>query len=45
MTTALQVVTTTASRADAESVATALVERRLAACVQISGPILSRYRW
>jgi periplasmic divalent cation tolerance protein len=45
MTTALQVVTTTATQADAETIAAALVERRLAACVQISGPILSRYRW
>lgn len=42
---AIQVQTTTATRADAERIAAALVERRLAACVQISGPITSCYRW
>lgn len=42
---AIQIVTTTASRSDAEKIATALVQQRLAACVQISGPILSCYRW
>jgi periplasmic divalent cation tolerance protein len=42
---AIQVQTTTATRADAERIAAALVERRLAACVQISGPIRSCYRW
>lgn len=41
----LQVVTTTANKADAERIARALVERRLAACVQVSGPISSCYRW
>jgi periplasmic divalent cation tolerance protein len=41
----VQVVTTTAERADAERIASALVERRLAACVQIGGPIHSYYRW
>lgn len=45
MTDAIQVVTTTAQKADAEKIAAALVERRLAACVQISGPIVSCYRW
>jgi periplasmic divalent cation tolerance protein len=43
--TALQIITTTASKADAEKIARALVEQRLAACVQISGPITSCYRW
>jgi periplasmic divalent cation tolerance protein len=42
---ALQVATTTANKSDAERIARALVERRLAACVQISGPIASTYRW
>jgi periplasmic divalent cation tolerance protein len=42
---ALQVATTTANKADAERIARALVEQRLAACVQISGPITSTYRW
>jgi periplasmic divalent cation tolerance protein len=41
----LQVVTTTASREEAEQLARELVTRRLAACVQVSGPILSTYRW
>ena len=41
----IQVVTTTAERNDAERIATALVEERLAACVQIVGPVASTYRW
>lgn len=42
---AYQVTTTVPSREDAERIAAALVERRLAACVQIIGPIRSVYRW
>lgn len=45
MTDAIEVVTTTASRADAVRIAQQLVEQRLAACVQLSGPIVSTYRW
>ena len=45
MTDYLQVSTTTGDRHDAEQIATELVSRRLAACVQISGPIHSTYRW
>lgn len=41
----LQVVTTTETKDDAARIAAALVERRLAACVQIVGPITSAYRW
>ena len=41
----IQVITTTAERADAQKIARALVEERLAACVQIVGPIESTYRW
>lgn len=41
----IQVVTTTERREDAERIAGELVERRLAACVQIVGPITSVYRW
>jgi len=41
----VQTATTTASRADARRIARALVRRRLAACVQIVGPIESTYRW
>jgi periplasmic divalent cation tolerance protein len=37
--------TTVARRADAESLAEGAVELRLAACVQIEGPVLSCYRW
>jgi periplasmic divalent cation tolerance protein len=41
----LQVQTTTDSEEEAARIAAALVERRLAACVQTIGPITSRYRW
>lgn len=41
----VQTVTTTGSRADARRIARALVDRRLAACVQIVGPVESTYRW
>ncbi len=39
------VLTTASSREEAEKIAHALVERRLAACVNILGPIHSVYRW
>ena len=45
MSTCIQVVTTTALREEAERIARELVETRLAACVQIVGPITSTYRW
>jgi len=41
----LQVTTTVGSEEEAERIGAALVERRLAACVQVVGPISSRYRW
>ena len=41
----VQLLTTAASEAEAGAIAAALVERRLAACVQITGPIKSIYRW
>jgi periplasmic divalent cation tolerance protein len=41
----LQVLTTTGSEEEAERISAALVERRLAACVQTIGPISSRFRW
>ena len=41
----IQVVTTTEKKEDAERIAACLVEKRLAACVQIAGPITSLYRW
>lgn len=37
--------TTVATAAEAEALATAIIDRRLAACVQIDGPIVSYYRW
>jgi periplasmic divalent cation tolerance protein len=45
MTDYIQVLTTTESRDDAETIGRALVDQRLAACVQIVGPITSIYRW
>ena len=39
------VTTTTENAADALRIADALVERHLAGCVQIVGPIQSVYRW
>ncbi|MBN2294686.1 MAG: divalent-cation tolerance protein CutA [Pirellulales bacterium] len=45
MTKYVQIVTTTETEEDARKIATALVEQRLAACVQIVGPIRSTYRW
>lgn len=41
----VQVLTTAGSEEEAARIATALVERRLAACVQVAGPITSCYRW
>jgi periplasmic divalent cation tolerance protein len=40
-----QVATTTGTREIAERIAVELVDRRLAACAQVSGPIASTYRW
>jgi periplasmic divalent cation tolerance protein len=45
MTQIIQVVTTTPSRDEAEKLGRELVARRLAACVQIAGPISSIYHW
>jgi periplasmic divalent cation tolerance protein len=42
---AIQVVTTTATRQEAEKIAATVVGRRLAACAQVSGPITSTYHW
>ncbi len=41
----VQVLTTVGSEEEAERISSLLVERRLAACVQVVGPIESRYRW
>lgn len=41
----LQVFTTTQKKDEAEKIAKTLLERRLAGCVQIIGPIFSRFWW
>ncbi len=41
----IQVVTSVGSRTDAQAIARTLVERRLAGCVQVVGPITSTYWW
>ena len=40
-----QVQTAAGSREEADRIATVLVEGRLAACVQVVGPVESRYWW
>jgi periplasmic divalent cation tolerance protein len=42
---AIQLVTTTTEKKDAEALAQAVLDSRLGACVQLSGPIESRYWW
>lgn len=41
----IQVMTTVERQEDAEQIARTLVENRLAACVQVLGPIASTYHW
>jgi len=41
----IQVATTVATEDQAEAIAGLLVEKRLAACVQVIGPLTSHYRW
>jgi periplasmic divalent cation tolerance protein len=41
----VQVLTTTETQEDAEALARSAVERRLAACAQVIGPITSIYWW
>jgi len=43
--TVIRVITTTSSKEEAEGIAQELVRRRLAACVQVSGPVSSIYPW
>ena len=45
MTAAYHVSTVVASEAAAADLAAALVDERLAACVQVIGPVRSTYRW
>ena len=41
----IQVMTTTETKEEAQKIARALVEKRLAGCVQVLGPIASTYWW
>ena len=41
----IQVATTVATEKEAAEIAGLLIEKRLAACVQVVGPITSHYRW
>ena len=41
----IQVTTTVPSKEEADNIARSLLERRLAACVQVAGPVESHYRW
>lgn len=45
MTTAIVVTTTTGTRHDAEQIAARLIGERVAACVQVSGPLESTFHW
>ncbi len=45
MTSYIEVHITTASQDEAELLANVLIEKKLAACVQVSGPIQSHYVW
>ena len=45
MTDCIQVLTTAGSEEEAARIARMLVDARLAACVQVLGPIASTYRW
>ncbi len=41
----IQIITTVPRRQDVEKISKALLDKRLAACVQIGGPVKSIYRW
>jgi periplasmic divalent cation tolerance protein len=45
MTPFIQIATTTATKAEAEQIATVLIEQHLVACAQVSGPLASVYHW
>ena len=45
MTRYIQVMTTAGNQEDAQEIAEAIVSKRLAACVQVIGPITSTYWW
>jgi len=41
----IEIITTTPDQITADRMAQALLEERLAACIQVSGPVSSHYRW
>ena len=41
----IQISTTTETKEESQKIARSLIEQKLAACVQITGPIESTYRW
>jgi periplasmic divalent cation tolerance protein len=41
----IQIITTTSSKEEANKIANTLIEKKIAACVQILGPIESIYKW
>ena len=41
----IQVLTTTKKKVEAQKIAKAIIEKRLAGCIQIVGPITSLYWW
>lgn len=41
----IQVFTTTEKKKDAEKIAMTLVEKKLAGCIQVVGPVTSTYQW
>ena len=45
MTSAIVILVTVGSEQEAETIATALLEERLAACVNVTSPVRSLYRW
>lgn len=45
MTDYVQVLTTAGSEEEAQRICDSLIENRLAACVQVAGPVSSTYRW
>lgn len=45
MTPYIQIANTSATRDEAERIARMLIEQRLAACAQVTGPVTSVYHW
>ncbi len=41
----IEVLTTASQKEDADRIAKELIEKGLAACVQVLGPIISHYKW